>query len=133
MKRLFSAAFVAVVLLGSFAHAAPQAEDRLSGSKRTSLSYVENAADASVTLVSAVSGQYVNLYRIIISAETADNVYLKCGSTQKSAKAYLGATSGLDTTFYPFYLRCGSGEALSIVKGTASTPIGVTLWFTQEP
>jgi hypothetical protein len=133
LKQRILAALMAAFLLAAPALAAPQAADRLSGSKRVALTYVENAADASVTLVSAVSGQYVTLYRATISASTADNVYLKCGTTQKTAKMYLGANSGLDAVVYPFYIQCGSGEALSIVKGTAGTPIGVTLWYSQEP
>lgn len=132
MKK-FMAALVAVFLSFGLANAAPQAQDNLSGSKTTSYSYIEDSSNASVTLVSAVTGQYVSIYKYVLSTSGADNFYLKCGSTQKTAKIYLGDNSGLDTTYYPLYIRCGSGEALTLTKGTASTPIGISLWFTQQP
>ncbi|HEY9687762.1 MAG TPA: hypothetical protein V6C52_12375 [Coleofasciculaceae cyanobacterium] len=135
MHRIFLALFTMLALFAGTSEsavAAPQSPDNLAGSKTTALSYVEDATNATVTLIPAVTAQSITLYRIILSSSGTDNFYLKCGTTQKTAKVYLGANSGLDTMIFPMYLRCDAGEALSLVKGTATTPVGVTLWFNQE-
>lgn len=136
MNRFFLMCMMALLFMAivvSTAMAAPQRADHLTGSRATALGYAEDSSSATVTLIPAVSGQVVTLYRLILSASTADNVYLKCGTSQKTAKLYLGISSGLDAMLYPLYIQCGSGEALTLVKGSASTPIGVTFWYNQEP
>ena len=115
------------------ANAAPQVVDNLQGSKVTAVSYIEDNSNANVTLVSAATGQSVTLYKYVMSVSTADNIYFKCGTSQKMAKVYLAANGGLDNSLFPFYLRCASGEALTLVKGNASTPLGITFWFLQTP
>jgi len=106
--------------------------DRLSGSKEATFAYVEDAASATVSLVGATASRYNTLYRMILTSATADNFYLKCGSTQKTAKMYVPANGQLDLQIYPFYLQCGANEALQVVKGTAATAIGVNVWYTKE-
>lgn len=136
MKKTFMAMLAAfsaaIVMAHLMAGAAPQPVDNFSGSRASSYSYIEDSSNSTVTLVSGVTNNYVTLYKFILSTSAADNFYLRCGSNQKTAKIYLSANSGLDSTFYPLYIRCAVGEALSIVKGTASTPIGISLWFTQQ-
>lgn len=121
------------VMALSISGAQIQPTDGLSGSRQSALGYVEDNSNATVTLISGLTGRSINLYRIIIMAATADTVTVRCGTTQKMAKLYLGANSGLDAAIFPFYVRCGAGEALTLVKGSASTAIGATFWYTQQP
>ena len=120
-------------ILACAALATNQSADTLTKTDATDFKYIEDSSNGTVTLVTGVTGQTVSLYKFTLSTSTADNVYLKCGTTHKTGKLYLGANSGLDSTIYPLYIRCASGESLSLVKGSASTPIGMTLWFNQEP
>jgi hypothetical protein len=133
MKNLLRALLASVLLWSAFANAAPQMPDNLQGSKVTAISYMDDNSSGSMTLVPGVSGQSVTLYKYIVSVSAADYFYLKCGTSQKTSKVYLGANSGLDNTIFPLYIRCASGEALTLVKGNPATPLGITLWFTQAP
>lgn len=136
MKKLLTAILAVATtwaVLACTALAATQSADTLSHTDATDFKYVEDSSNATVTLISAVAGRTITLYKFILSASTADTVYFKCGSSQKTGRVYLGANSGLDSNIYPLYIRCASGEALSMVKGSAGTPIGISLWFNQEP
>jgi hypothetical protein len=120
-------------LLACAALATTQTPDTLSRTDATDFKYVEDSSSVTVTLIPAVTGQTITLYKFTLSTSSADNFYLKCGVTQRNGRIYLGANSGLDSTIYPLYIRCASGESLSLVKGSASTPVGMSLWFNQEP
>lgn len=136
MKNILTALIAVATtwtILACAALATTQSADTLGRTDATDFKYVEDSSNASITLIPAVTGQTVFLYKFTLSTSSADNFYLKCGTTQKNGRIYLGANSGLDSTIYPLYIRCGSGEALSLVKGSASTPVGISLWFNQEP
>lgn len=133
MKKFLKTLLASICLMGAFANAAPQLPDNLQGSKVTAISFMDDSSSGNMTLVSGVSGQSITLYKYIVSVSAGDYFYLKCGATQKTSRVYLGANSGLDNTLFPLYIRCASGEALTLVKGSAATPLGITLWFTQAP
>jgi hypothetical protein len=136
MKNMLTAVLTVAAtwtLLACAALAVTQSADTLAQTDATDFKYVEDSSSATVTLIPAISGRTVTLYKFTLSASTADNFYLKCGTTQKTGRIYLGANSGVDSTIYPLYIRCASGESLSLVKGSASTPVGMSLWFNQEP
>ncbi|MGE0200349.1 MAG: hypothetical protein AB7P76_05205 [Candidatus Melainabacteria bacterium] len=86
------------------------------------------------TLVSAVSKHTVSVYQIFASVSTADTLTFKCGSTTKLGPVYLGATAGFVHSFrQPDRLpvmRCAAGEAFTVDKGVAATPL--TVWLEYE-
>lgn len=100
--------------------------------RRSQTAYAEDAANTSVTVLPAVSGTTYTILDFTLSLGASDTVYLRCGSSQKTAKIYLSANSGLSRSLFPHGLQCASGEAFQVVKGTAGTPLGVTVQYTSD-
>lgn len=126
MKKLFIALLAALLLPLS-----ADASLRLRNSADTLLVHGTDSSNASVTAVNAISGREYHVYGAFLSVSTADTVTLKCGSTAKLV-AYFGDTSGILHNFYPLGIECAANEALVLTKGTGSTPLAYTLWYTKE-
>ena len=121
-----------LLLLGMTSSWQADAKQRLEGSVDTKLAYAQDSATTSVTLVPAQSGRVIRLYGLMLGVDTADDVSVKCGTTTKLSLS-LGNNSGVMQRLYPLTVSCiDDTEALIIEKGTGTTDLKATAWYTQE-
>jgi len=125
MKKLLASSLCAALFLSPMAFA----EAGLATLQRNTSAWANDSANATVTVVPASSGVIYTILGVLMSVSSADNLTLKCGTRQVMSSIYLGANSGFSSQFVPLYIRCNAGEAVNVTKGTATTPVGVTVWF----
>lgn len=102
---------------------------QIAGSTQT---YVTDSSNATVQLVAGATGVKYTLLGYIVSVSSSDNIYFECGTTQQTGLIYLGANSGLQSFMNPFSIKCAAGQALQLVKGTNSTPLSITFWYSTS-
>lgn len=111
------------------------ASSRLSGAVASQQTYANDAANTTMTLVSARDGQTLRALGLMLSVDTSDTIKLSCGS-QTRAAFFLGARSGLAQTFFPLTLACRGQSALlagTIAVTSGSSAIsGTGTAFTQD-
>ncbi len=133
MKKLLLALLLAFMPLVALAAPITQTDPMDETLHITAFTHVDDSTNATVSLVTGVTGRYIVLEKYTLSLSTADNVYLECATTAITSKKYLAANSGLSEDLYPYYIVCPSGDSLQLVKGTSTTPVGVDVWYTITP
>lgn len=103
----------------------------LSGDAKTIQAYTNSTSSGSIELVAATSGRHHEIFGIEFSLDTADELTLLCGSTDKMG-FHLGATSGVIFNFFPLYIQCADNEAININKVGGSSDAHITVFYTTE-
>lgn len=124
MKKLITSLLLLTLLTMGSAWA-------LVGDKKTLAYYFADSSNTSITAVAANSNLLYRIYGISLATDTADTVAIKCGTTTM-ASYHFGATSGLVFNFFPLFFECARNEAIVITKGTGSTDLRATIFYTAD-
>ena len=93
--------------------------------------YVSDATNTTVTVLPANPGVTYTIYGYDISVANADTLNLLTGSN-KRAGYYFGADSGLVRSIHPLFIRSNPGDSVSIQKGSATTPVQITVFYVTD-
>ncbi len=100
----------------------------LSGDKAASKVCAFDNSNSSITAVSAASGFYYRIFGVFASADDADDVLFKIGSTTLLG-LQLGANSGFSQVLYPLYLENGTNNESIVITKTAATDLYYCVWY----
>lgn len=104
---------------------------RLSGTLDTSVAAVTDSASTSVTLIAGVANTETYIHHLAISSGANDTITVQAGATPLY-RFRMGTNSTVVLPLYPLFLKGGSGQDITIVKGTGTTPVTATALYTQE-
>lgn len=84
---------------------------------------VADSSNGTMTVVAAVAGKKIKLVQLLLATSFADQLTLKFGSTTLFGPFYMQSNGFLAIDIKPLKFISAAGEAFTIVKGLASTPV----------
>jgi hypothetical protein len=126
MKKLLFAFLLSISLV------CPSQASNIRASIPTLTAEVNDTSNATVTVLSAVTGTQYTVWGWVISAATADSVYMSCGTTQISPLFYVAANSNLVDQFYPNYIQCPVSAAVTFTKTTSADHYSFFVFYSSD-